>query len=287
MNPEALTPWKAENVWQLYIGTSNYLSHSVDERLHVEANDQSWLSSALGAHAGKKLKPYLEGLPKRYPRAYSPEEIFRHFEMSGRLGRIPFQLDLMTAGAIGTNSPWSLRIARSCLPCGRSAGCLGHEYRESQRFLQSGGNSRRYFLLHRRFRTLELNLRSGNDSSATSSVSCWARLISTACCAIAFVPKNPALPRSKYNPRSISMTLVLQRSTLVQVIAQDRPGLLHQIEFAGPPKMQHRDCADRYRGSDGHRRFLPHIQWRQARPGRSNPRQESSSGCSSSRLMFN
>src|ERR1700721_1948495 len=36
VNPEALTPWKAENIWQLYIATANYLNRSLDERLHVD-----------------------------------------------------------------------------------------------------------------------------------------------------------------------------------------------------------------------------------------------------------
>jgi len=30
VNPEALTPWKAENVWQLYIGTANAMSRTAD-----------------------------------------------------------------------------------------------------------------------------------------------------------------------------------------------------------------------------------------------------------------
>ena len=33
VNPEALTPWKAENIWQLYIGAANFMMRSVDERL--------------------------------------------------------------------------------------------------------------------------------------------------------------------------------------------------------------------------------------------------------------
>src|SRR6202008_4364270 len=40
VNPEALTPWKAETVWQLYIGASNYFNHSADQRLHLETQDE-------------------------------------------------------------------------------------------------------------------------------------------------------------------------------------------------------------------------------------------------------
>ena len=31
VHPDALTPWKAENLWRLYIATANYLDRSVDE----------------------------------------------------------------------------------------------------------------------------------------------------------------------------------------------------------------------------------------------------------------
>ena len=37
--PDALTPWKAENLWQLYIGASNFLDRSVDEvRYHADSD---------------------------------------------------------------------------------------------------------------------------------------------------------------------------------------------------------------------------------------------------------
>jgi UTP:GlnB (protein PII) uridylyltransferase len=35
VNPEAMTPWKADNLWQLYIACANYLSRSADERVHT------------------------------------------------------------------------------------------------------------------------------------------------------------------------------------------------------------------------------------------------------------
>ena len=36
VNPEALTPWKADNLWQLYIASANYLNRSADERVQDE-----------------------------------------------------------------------------------------------------------------------------------------------------------------------------------------------------------------------------------------------------------
>ena len=47
VNPEALTPWKAENVWQLYIATENHLNRSAGPSVctrmsHDEKLAASW-----------------------------------------------------------------------------------------------------------------------------------------------------------------------------------------------------------------------------------------------------
>jgi len=82
VNPEALTPWKAENVWQLYIVTSNFLNRHADQRVNADSDDESLSRlQSLAPVAGKSVKAFLEGLPKRYLRTYPAEEILHHFEM--------------------------------------------------------------------------------------------------------------------------------------------------------------------------------------------------------------
>ena len=44
VNPEALTPWKAESLWQLYVLTANYLTRSLDEeRFRADAGDLQFI----------------------------------------------------------------------------------------------------------------------------------------------------------------------------------------------------------------------------------------------------
>src|SRR3989440_12645778 len=51
VNPEALTPWKAEMLWQLFVSTSNHFSRTVDrDRLH--APDEGSLLERVKALAG-------------------------------------------------------------------------------------------------------------------------------------------------------------------------------------------------------------------------------------------
>src|SRR5215471_8546424 len=88
VNLDALTPWKAENVFQLYIAAFNYLNHNVDERLRADTEDDHLAQiRSLVPTAGKKLRSFLEGLPKRYLTTYSATDVLAHVEMAGRLGK--------------------------------------------------------------------------------------------------------------------------------------------------------------------------------------------------------
>ena len=68
VNPEALTPWKAEMLWQLFVATSNHFSRTLDrDRLH--ASDEAPLLEQVRAQADgadkKEIERFLEGFPRR------------------------------------------------------------------------------------------------------------------------------------------------------------------------------------------------------------------------------
>ena len=53
VNPEALTPWKAENLWQLFIATSNWMDRNVDEeRYHASLSTRRIVAPHHGDGAG-------------------------------------------------------------------------------------------------------------------------------------------------------------------------------------------------------------------------------------------
>ncbi len=98
VNPEALTPWKAESLWQLYVSTANYMSRSLDEeRIHVQAADLQFVERVLPLLLNRRnsdaemrldLSIFFEGLPRRYALAHSPEEVATHFQMARELPAI-------------------------------------------------------------------------------------------------------------------------------------------------------------------------------------------------------
>ena len=62
VNPEAMTPWRADNLWQLYIACANHLSRSADERVHHRRRGLEPGASAV-ARAGRRKKD--QHVPRR------------------------------------------------------------------------------------------------------------------------------------------------------------------------------------------------------------------------------
>jgi [protein-PII] uridylyltransferase len=230
VNPEALTPWKAENIWQVYISAANALNRSADSRLHVDCDDTA-LSQlrSLAPHSGRKLKAFLEGLPKRYLRAYSAAEVLRHCAMSGKLdsdpvqihlerGRHWFELSIVTAdrprlfaNTAGTLAAWGMNIVKANA-CSNGAGVAVDTF---------------YFT--DRFRTLELNLpewerfqRSLQD--VLTGQSDLDRMLQDR-----MRSEKNAIAKVKVASRVDFDDSCSAHSTLAEVMTQDRPGLLYRI----------------------------------------------------------
>jgi [protein-PII] uridylyltransferase len=239
VNPEALTPWKAEDLWQLYIGTANYFNRSVDERVHGDANDEvlNHLRS-LAAAAGKKLQIFLEGLPRRYLRTHPVDEILRHFEMAGRLGQDPVQL------AVKRTRHWyELTVVTKDRPrlfstvAGALAAC-GMNIGKAGAFSNAGGTVVDTFSFTDRYRTLEMNLPA------------WERFKTTVHDVLSGKRDLKRMLRErleveKDQPAKIAGTPQIQfdnecsaHSTLIEIITQDQPGLLYRISSV----FAHQEC---------------------------------------------
>ena len=230
VNPEALTPWKAEDLWQLYIGTANYFNRSVDERVHGDANDEvlNHLRS-LAAAAGQRLQTFLEGLPRRYLRTHPVDEILRHFEMAGRLGQDPVQLALKR-----TRHWYELTVVTKDRPrlfstvAGALAAC-GMNIGKAGAFSNASGTVVDMFSFTDRYRALEMNLPA------------WERFKTTV---------HEVLVGKRDLKRMLRERLEMERdqpakeitlpqiqfdnecsahSTLIEIVVHDQPGLLYKI----------------------------------------------------------
>ncbi len=230
VNPEALTPWKAENVWQLYIGAANYLNRSADHRVHSDVSDEKLARlRSLTPVTGAKFRDFVEGFPQRYLQVHSAEEVMRHMEMAEQLGHDSVQVDLkrgrhwyeltlvtrdrasLFATLTGVLAAWGMNIVKA------------------NAFSNQAGTVVDSLYFTDRFRTLELNL------------SEWERFKKSIAAVLAGEADLDKMLRDRQRGEKSSKVKVVvetridfddecsSTSTLLQVIAQDRPRLLHRI----------------------------------------------------------
>jgi len=230
VSPEALTPWKAENVWQLYIATANHFLRSLDERFHASGDDEVMAHlRTLAPAAGKNMDAFLEGLPRRYLRTHAAGEVIGHFAMAGRLGEDPVQL------ALSRGRHWyELTLVTPDRPFlfATLAGVLaawGMNIVKAAAFSNQAGVVVDTFYFTDRFRTLELNLPEWDrfKSSIHDVLSGKADLEKMLRDRMRSGKNAP--PKVKVDPQVQIDDACSAQSTLVEVIAQDQPGLLHRI----------------------------------------------------------
>ncbi len=102
VHPDALTPWKAENLWQLYIATANYLDRSVDDERLGAGAESELVHRVVALLPGQKaaVGEFLEGFPERYVLTRTPEQVRTHFRMAMRIGEDPVQLEFRYAAGV-------------------------------------------------------------------------------------------------------------------------------------------------------------------------------------------
>ncbi len=230
VNPEALTPWKAENVWQLYMSADNYLNRSADQRVHADVNDEKLARlRSLAPVTSSKFKEFLEGFPQRYLLVHSAEEVMRHMAMADELGEDPVQVELKRG-----RHWYELTLVTRDRPFlfAKLAGVLaawGMNIVKANAFSNELGTVVDTLYFTDRFRTLELNL---------SEWDRFRRSVASVLLGEADLEKmlrdrqraeKGAIAKVKVETKIDFDDSSSSTSTLVQVITQDRPRLLHRI----------------------------------------------------------
>ncbi len=256
VHPDALTPWKAENLWQLYMSTANFMDRSVDEvRYHADLDPT--LLYRIGAmlpgqgeakipNQEAAIRKFLEGLPQRYLQTRLPEQIRNHFLLAAKLDQKdanPIQLELrphrqlleltviardrrrLFADVAGTLAAWGMNIVKA------------------DAFSNDAGIIVDSFQFTDTFRTLELNPE--EKDRFVANVKDILSLGITA----SKTQIEQLLASRRQNTRNGTVRVEIptrlefdsessKHSTLLQVVAQDTPGLLRQIALV----LHNHDC---------------------------------------------
>jgi [protein-PII] uridylyltransferase len=234
VNPEALTPWKAESLWQLYVFTANYLSRSLDEgRFRAEAGDLQFVDRIFplisAAASREALASFLDGLPRRYLFAHSPEEIASHCEMVRKLREKSVQLRLERRGQIYALT--LLATDRPFLFAGVSGtlASWGMDIWKAEAFANAAGIVVDTFHFTDPHKTLELN------PSELARLQKNIEDVLTGALPLETLLRGRAGVQSKTQPKVSVPTQIRfddsssPHSTLMEIATQDRAGLLFHL----------------------------------------------------------
>ena len=232
VNPDALTPWKAENLWQLYMATANFMDRSVDEVRYHAAIDPTLLNrlrSMVPAAQHEALRLFLEGLPQRYLQTRLPEQIRNHFQMAARLDDDAVQLDLRPHRQLYDLTVITRDRSRLFADVAGALSAWGMNIVTAGAFSNDSGVVVDSFHFTDLFRTLELN-----PSEKDRFLAYLHDVVSLK------VPVEQMLEARRHlnHPTNLKVEVPTRldfdsasstHSTILQVVAQDLPGLLRQI----------------------------------------------------------
>jgi len=230
VHPDALTPWKAENLWRLSMRAASQMDRSVDEQRVRATGADDRIDRVVALLPGKKqeVQAFLEGFPERYLTTRSPEQIRLHFEMAQRFEQEPMQIEFQHGQAI--NEITVVTRDRPSLFAG-IAGALaawGMNVVTADGYADGQGVVVDSFRFTDTFRTLELNA-----SERKRFIDSVREIVSGRASAEAMIAGRRKSRRKK--PLVEVETKIdfdenaSSHSTLMQVVAQDVPGLLRAI----------------------------------------------------------
>ena len=82
VNPSAMTPWRKDLLWQLYIASFNALAREVEDHRIESGEWEPYLKLSASSAEREALGEFLRGFPHRYVRTHIPEQVYSHFQLA-------------------------------------------------------------------------------------------------------------------------------------------------------------------------------------------------------------
>jgi [protein-PII] uridylyltransferase len=215
VNPAAMTPWRRQLLWNLYTLTYSELTRELTER-----------TALVDTNASPELKQFLAGLPPRYLRTHNSRDVEEHLRLARESAHRGVAVALTKAAA------WVLTVVTDDRPflfatIAAALSSFGFNILKAEAFSNSQGKIIDTFTFADPSKTLELN------PGETANVS---RTLVKALKGEVSVDQLLAR-RPKIKPDALALAAARvsfdneasPSATLIQLITQDRPGLLYDI----------------------------------------------------------
>jgi [protein-PII] uridylyltransferase len=212
VNPNAMTAWRGSLLWQLYLATYHELTVELQsQRISADTSETP------------ERRAFLEGLPVRYLRTHSLAEIEAHMRMEGEGTAVALERHegVYVLTLVTRDRPFLFASVAGVISS------FGMDIVKAEAFSNARGAAVELFTFHDPIRTLELNpseaehLRAVVNSAALDKIDVNHLL--------ARRPKRASKPLP---PRVTIDESLSQSATLIEIVAEDRPGLLFDLASA-------------------------------------------------------
>lgn len=215
VNPTAMTPWRRQSLWKLYLQLNGELTRELSARMAPPETEGT-----------PELRAFLEGLPPRYLRIHSQAEIAEHLRLDGEAK------DKGVAVSLVRSEVWTLNVVANDRPflfasAAAAISSFGFNILKAEAFSNARGKVIDTFAFADEHRTLDLNPEEVH--SVTKTVVRALRGEITMEQLLQRRPKVKPDARVLANARVGFNNSATPGSTLIELLTQDRPGLLCDI----------------------------------------------------------
>jgi len=215
VNPTVMTPWRAAQLWQLYLLTYNELTRELEsERIEKAGSPEE--------------SAFLEGFPKRYLRTHTEADIALHMRLEKESRARGVAVDLEKLGSVYRVTLVTIDRPFLFATVAGTLSSFGMNILKAEAFANRHGTVLDTFSFADPLRTLELNPTEADRLRVTIERAVLGRTDVKQL--LRSRPRiAPPSRKARIEPAVHFDDQASQSATLIQVVAEDRPGLLYDI----------------------------------------------------------
>jgi [protein-PII] uridylyltransferase len=219
VNPDSMTPWRLEQLWRAYNETQHELTRELETDRIKEVPKEL-----------PERAEFLKGLPVRYLRTHTPEEIEAHLQLRERSRPTGVAVQLDRPGGV-----YRVTIVARDRPflfasLAGTISSFGMDILKAQAFSNAKGLILDTFVFADPHRTLDLNPPERDRIQRSLKDAALGKLDVQR-----LLRDRPQPPKRKHRtvePRVQFDSSACDTATLVEIVAEDRPGLLYELAVA-------------------------------------------------------